>query len=209
MAEYAGILPAMFKHLFIVTLTGFMVALLLFSASLPAPAAAQQASSATPPAVRVETFQQTNVRAGPGTDYDQVGVMVAGQIGEVLGRSPDSQWIKIVYIGAPDSTGWVLRDLVNLVGELPNIATVLPPPTPTLPPTPTAELFGTPNDQGTAEPQENFLPTYTAPAPIVRPTLLPVQGTRQTVSFPPAVLVIVLFVLGAFGGLVSMMRARQ
>jgi hypothetical protein len=199
----------MSKRLLIVTLTFGVSLLLLFSASRPQRAVAQQAASATPPPVRVESFQQTNVRSGPGTYYDQVGVMVAGQIGEVIGRSPDSQWIKIVYIGAPDNTGWVFRDLVNLVGELPNIATVIPPPTPTLPPTPTAEIFGTPDELGTQAPVVNFLPTYTPPAPLVRPTLLPVQGTRQAVSFPPAVLIIALFVLGAFGGLVSLMRSRS
>jgi hypothetical protein len=198
----------MSQRLLIVMLTCAVLFGAALSASRPPSAAAQQAPSATPPPVRVESFQQTNVRAGPGTMYDQVGVMVAGQIGEVLGRSPDSQWIKIVYIGAPDNTGWVFRDLVNLVGELPNIPTVIPPPTPTLPPTPTAEIFGTPDELGTSEPVTNYLPTYTAPAPVARPTLLPVQGARQAVSFPPAVLIIVLFVLGAFGGLVSLMRAR-
>jgi hypothetical protein len=182
--------------------------LVLFSTGRPAPASAQQAASATPPPVRVEIFQQTNVRAGPGADYDLVGVMIAGQIGEVLGRSPDGTWIKVTYIGGPDNTGWVFREFVNLVGELPSIATIEPPPTPTLPPTPTPELFGTPDALGTSSPQENFPPTYTAPAPVVRPTLLPVQGTRQAVSFPPAVLIIVLVVLGTFGGLVSLMRSR-
>lgn len=198
----------MFKRILIVSLMGLVTVALLFSASRPVPAAAQQAASATPPPVRIETFQPTNVRSGPGADYDLVGSMVAGQIGEVLGRSPDSQWIKIVYIGAPENSGWVFRDFVNLIGELPSIVTVLPPPTPTLPPTPTGELFSTPNALGTQDPTGNFLPTYTAPAPVVRPTLLPVQGTRQEVSFPPAVLIIALFVLGAFGALVSLMRAR-
>ncbi len=198
----------MSKRLFILTVLSGFAALLLFSAGLPAPALAQQASSATPPPVRVEIFQQTNVRAGPGTMYDQVGVLIAGQTSEVLGRSPDSAWIKIVHIGAPEGTGWVFRELVNLVADLPTLATIEPPPTPTLPPTPTAEIFTTPDADGTQVAEPNFLPTFTPPAAVVRPTLLPVQGTRQVVSFPPAVLIIVLFVLGAFGGLVSLMRAR-
>jgi hypothetical protein len=192
----------------LILLLGGLAGICAWSAAWPAPAVAQQASSATPPPVRVEAFQQTNVRSGPGAYYDQVGVMVAGQVGEVIGRSPDSQWLKIVYIGAPENSGWVFRDFVSLVGELPNIPTVLPPPTPTLPPTPTPAVFGTPANLGTPDPAENALPTYTAPAPIVRPTLLPVQGTRQAVSFPPAVLIIVLVVLGTFGGLVGMLRAR-
>lgn len=199
----------MVKRLVFASLGCFLAVLLLLGASLPAPVAAQQASSATPPPVRVEVYQQTNVRAGPGTDYDQVGVLIAGQVNEVLGRSPDSTWLKIVFIGGPDNSGWVLRDLVTLVGELPNIPTLVAPPTPTLPPTPSAAVFGTPDAEGTQPPQADFLPTYTPPAPIVRPTLLPVQGTRQVVSFPPAVLIIVLFVLGVFAGVVSLMRTRN
>ncbi len=186
-----------------------VVALLLFTASLPVPAAAQQAASATPPELRVEIYQDVNVRNGPGTMYDLIGVLIPGQSSAVLARSPDSAWLKVTYIGAPDGTGWVFRDYVNLVGDLPSIPTVVPPPTPTLPPTTTPELFGTPEGGATQPAQANFLPTYTPPAPIVRPTLLPVQGTRQAVSFPPAVLIIVLFVLGTFGGLVSLMRQRQ
>jgi uncharacterized protein YraI len=198
----------MSKRLLMVTLMGTALTLMLFSASRPGPALAQQASSATPPPLRVEIFQQTNVRAGPNTDYDQVGVLVAGQTSEVLGRSPDSTWIKIAFIGGPDGTGWVFRDLVNLVGELPSIPVIEPPPTPTLPPTPTAELFSTPDGDATQAAEPNYLPTFTPPAPVARPTLLPVQGTRQVASFPPAVLIIVLLVLGVFGGVVSVMRTR-
>ena len=116
--------------------------------------------------------------------------------------------VAVTYIGGPDNTGWVFREFVNLVGELPSIATIEPPPTPTLPPTPTAELFSTPDGDATQAAEPNYLPTFTPPAPVARPTLLPVQGTRQVASFPPAVLIIVLVVLGTFGGLVSLMRSR-
>lgn len=194
----------MLKRVSLVAVGVFAALVAALMAGRPAPVVAQQASSATPPPVRVEIYQQTNVRSGPGTMYDQVGVMIPGQVGEVLGRSPDSTWLKIVLIGAPDNSGWVFRDFVNLVGELPNIPTLEPPPTPTLPPTSTPEFLSTPS--GLVSPAPNALPTYTAPAPVVRPTLLPVQGTRDVVSLPPAVLIIVLVVLGTFGGMVSLMR---
>jgi uncharacterized protein YraI len=195
----------MLNRLSLLALGAFAALVAALMAGQPALVVAQQASSATPPPVRVEIYQQTNVRSGPGTMYDQVGVMIPGQVGEVLGRSPDSTWLKIVLIGAPDNSGWVFRDFVNLVGELPNIPTIEPPPTPTLPPTPTPEFLSTPSGVGT-QVAANELPTYTAPAPVVRPTLLPVQGTREVVSFPPAVLIIVLVVLGTFGWMVSLMR---
>jgi hypothetical protein len=176
-------------------------------AAIAAPGA--QADTPTPPDLRVEIFQDVNVRAGPGTDYDLVGVLIPGQTSAILGRSSDSTWIKITYVGGPDNSGWVLRDLVRVIGELPSIPTVVAPPTPTLPPTRTPEPGATSAGFNVEATASRYLPTFTAPAPAVRPTLLPVQGTRASIAFPPAILIIVLFVLGAFGGLVSLLRLRQ
>ncbi|MBM2850805.1 MAG: SH3b protein, partial [Anaerolineales bacterium] len=147
----------------------------------PVAAAAQQAGTPTPEGgPRVEAFldEPTNVRAGPGTDYDLVGTLVKGQSGAILGqvlRSP-YVWLKIVYIGGPDNAGWVLKDLVRVAGDLNTVPILDLPPTPTLPPTSTAagEAF-----EGTPTPGPQRLPTFTAPPPVVRPTLLPVQGVRE------------------------------
>jgi pimeloyl-ACP methyl ester carboxylesterase len=51
--------------------------------------------------------------------------------------------------------------------------------------------------------------TFTPPAVQARPTLLPAQGVREGAAFPPAVLIIVLFVLGSFGGILSLLRFRS
>jgi uncharacterized protein YraI len=173
-------------------------------------AAAQQAGTPTPEGgPRGEAFldEPTNVRAGPGTDYDLVGTLVKGQGGAILGqvlRSP-YVWLKIVYIGGPDNAGWVLKDLVRVAGDLNTVPILDLPPTPTLPPTSTApvEAF-----EGTPTPGPQRLPTFTAPPPVVRPTLLPVQGVREGGGVPPALIIISLFVLGAFGALVSLLRRR-
>ena len=177
---------------------------------LRGPVAAQQAGTPTPEGgPRVEAFldEPTNVRAGPGTDYDLVGTLVKGQGGAILGqvlRSP-YVWLKIVYIGGPDNAGWVLKDLVRVAGDLNTVPILDLPPTPTLPPTSTAavEAF-----EGTPTPGPQRLPTFTAPPPVVRPTLLPVQGVREGGGVPPALIIISLFVLGAFGALVSLLRRR-
>jgi hypothetical protein len=119
-------------------------------------------------------------------------------------RSP-YVWLKIVYIGGPDNAGWVLKDLVRVAGDLNTVPILDSPPTPTLPPTSTAavEAF-----EGTPTPEPQRLPTFTAPPPVVRPTLLPVQGVREGGGVPPALIIISLFVLGAFGALVSLLRRR-
>ena len=167
----------------------------------------QQAASATPPDVRIESYQDVSVRAGPGTEYDRVGALIPGQVAPILGRSPDGQWLLIVYIGGPKNEGWVYQPFVRVVGDLPSIVTVTPAPTPTLPPTSTPEFLGTlapATPGGDARP-----PTFTAPAPLVQPTLLPAQGVRESGSFPTAVLIIVLYVLGTIGGVVSLLRLRS
>ena len=194
--------------LVVLTFGGLLAAGLLLRR--PMAAAARQAGTPTPAGgPRVEAFldEPTNVRAGPGTDYDLVGTLVKGQGGAILGqvlRSP-YVWLKIVYIGGPDNTGWVLKDLVRVVGDLNTVPILDLPPTPTLPPTSTAavEAF-----EGTPTPEPQRLPTFTAPPPVVRPTLLPVQGVREGGGVPPALIITSLFVLGAFGALVSLLRRR-
>lgn len=176
-------------------------------------AAAPPAQAATPtlPTERVEIFQDVNVRSGPGTVYDQVGVLVPGQTSAILGQSPDHTWIKIEYIGGPENTGWVWAEFVRVIGDNANIATVIPPPEPTLRPTTTPEPGATsgPLPIGTQAVPDTRLPTFTAPAVQARPTLLPAQGVRDGAAFPPAVLIIVLFVLGSFGGILSLLRFRR
>jgi hypothetical protein len=131
--------------------------------------------------------------------------MIKGQSGAILGRSPNSFWLKIVYLGGPDNTGWVYKDLVRVVGDIPSLPTIIPPPTPTLPPTSTANVAAL---AVSPTPGEEHLPTFTAPPPIIRPTLLPVQGVREGGGIPPALIIISLFAIGSFGTLVSLLRRR-
>jgi hypothetical protein len=170
-----------------------------------------QAGTSTPSPWLIEIYEQVTVRGGPGTYYDRVGILLPGQTSQVVGRSADNAWFKIVYVGAPNDEGWVLRANVRLVGEAPNMPTLVAPPTPTLPPTPTPpldEVLGTGNAPAT-DPGAGRPPTFTPPAPEIRPTLLPAQGLGAPSGLPPAVLIAVLFVLGSFGGVLSAFRARR
>ncbi len=193
----------------ILALSLFLGAALGLQVAVAAPP--PQAATPTLPANRAEIFQDVNVRAGPGTDYDQVGVLIPGQTSAIVGRNPEGTWFEIEYVGGPNCTGWVFKDLVHIVGDLNTMPTVIPPPTPTLPPTTTPQAPGTPVTlaAGTASPNPNRLPTFTAPAVQPPPTLLPAQGINAGGSFPPAVLIIVLFVLGTFGTMLSLLRLRR
>lgn len=197
------------RTLIALTLSGLLTGIPLWAADAapsgqgaPTPTLAP---SPTAPGPRVEAYDDVNVRAGPGTEYDLVGIMVKGQTGVILARSPDSKWLQVVYIGGPDNTGWVYRDLIRVVGDVPSFPTILPPPTPTLPPTPTP---GVPAPEGSSTPAPGQFPTFTPAPPVVRPTLLPVQGVTTGAGVPPALIIISLFVLGTIGGFVSLAQRR-
>lgn len=192
-------------------------AVLLFGglAALSLSAPAVRSAVAAPPAqataegVRVEVFEDVNVRAGPGTDYDLIGKMIAGQAEAVLGKATNGQflWLKVVYFGGPENTGWVLSGLVRVVGDVQAVPDLGLPPTPTRPATATLEVFV--EATTTPGPDAGRPPTFTPAAPSVRPTLLPVQGVASgSGAFPPALAIIVLFVMGVFAGLVSLVRSR-
>ncbi len=181
-------------------------------ARLPAASAAPAPQVGTPTAARwiVEIYQDVTVRSGPSTVFDRVGVLIPGQTSDVIGRTPAGDWLKIVYLGGPDNSGWVARDLVRLPQDDPSIPTIIPPPTPTLPATTTPDfgsVFAT--DEPTADPDAGRLPTFTPPAPEIRPTLLPAQGVTVQSGFPPAIFIMVLFVLGGFGGVLTIFRSRR
>jgi hypothetical protein len=190
------------------TLSGLLAGITLLRAAAAPLAQAPTAvpfATLTPSGPQVEASDDVNVRSGPGTDYDLIGVMVKGQTGAILGRSPDSKWLLVVYIGGPNNQGWVYKDLIRVVGDVPSFPTVAVPPTPTLPPTPTP---GVAAPEGSATPEPGRYPTFTPAPPVARPTLLPVQGANSGSGLPPALLIITLFVLGGIGAFLTLLRRR-
>jgi uncharacterized protein YraI len=177
--------------------------ILLVTAAL-APASAQEAG---PVAVAYQE-EGANVRSGPGTEYDSIGRMIRGQSAPIIGQAlnGDRLWYQIVYFGGPNNTGWVWDRLVRVDGDTGLIPQAAVPPTPTLLPTATLE-FGL---ELTATPDPNAArpPTFTPPAVVIRPTLLPVQGVTRGGGVPPALIIIILFVLGVFAGGISLLRGR-
>lgn len=194
------------KRHFVAVWLLIVLVLSLGGAVLPQAQAAVPAQS-TPSGARVETYQDVNVRGGPGTQYDMVGVMARGQVAAILGKSPNGLWLKVTYIGGPDNTGWVYRDFVRVAGaEVGNLPIMEVPPTPTVRPSPTP-LFGA-ETTGTPAPVSNRLPTYTPPVPVAVVTLAVAAPSGDIAGLPPALVIGSLLALGVLLGGVSLLQRR-
>jgi hypothetical protein len=161
----------------------------------------------TPPGPMVTVHpgyeEQINVRAGPGANYDAVGILVIGQWMPALGQIPSGEWVQISYLGAPGDTGWVLAALVDLVGELPVIDI---PPTPTPRTTPTTDP--TLAAQYIVDIPATRLPTFTPPGLLAIPTFAPETPARGRSGVPMGLVIIGLGVVGIFGVLITILRGK-
>jgi hypothetical protein len=142
------------------------------------------------------------VRAGPGVDYERVGTLLAGQQAPALGRSAGGDWVQISFPEGPDGLGWVYTYLVDVNGELP----IVIPPAPRLPYDSHDRSYSSSaiHYRATA----NRLPTFTAPPPLVIPTIAPLDNAQDQRSDPLLYIMIVLGALGLFSLLVSFIRVR-
>ncbi len=149
--------------------------------------------------------EQINVRSGPGTDYDSIGVLIAGQEVPAYGRSAGGSWIQVAYPGVVDAVGWVYSPLVTLLrgGDLP---VVEPPPTAT--PRVTSTIDPTLAAQFIVEAQPTRLPTFTAPPPLVIPTYSPVTSSPIEIGIPAGLVIVILGAVGIMGMLFSIIRGR-
>ena len=123
------------------------------TAAAPAPAApsptavpptAAPTAPAAPVVPKLTTSQNVNVRSGPGTTYNRLGELDAGQTFDITGKNPAGDWYQFSYNGQP---GWVRNDFVTLSGDAGGVKVAenipAPPPTarpapPPAPPAPTA-----------------------------------------------------------------------
>jgi hypothetical protein len=147
---------------------------------------------------------QAFVRAGPHAVYfDVIGVLVPGQQVAGIGVSQGGEWVQIAYPGVPGGKGWIYRYLVDINGTLPIVES---PPTPA--PQITATIDPTLAAQFLVEIPATRLPTYTAPAPLVLPTLPTEALAAAPGRIPIGLLIVGMFVLGLFGTLLSFLRGR-
>ncbi|MCC7207235.1 MAG: SH3 domain-containing protein [Anaerolineae bacterium] len=85
------------------------------------------------PTLRV-TFDFLNIRAGPGTEYPQIGRMNNGETARIVGRNADRTWI-VVEFGPV--RGWVTSNpnFSEISGDTTNIPLVAAPAAPAATPT--------------------------------------------------------------------------
>jgi hypothetical protein len=158
------------------------------------------------PTIRVNADQdQINVRSGPSTDYDIIGVMIAGQTAPALGRSAGGSWVQVGYAGVENGVAWVYSPLVTLIrsGDLPILE---PPPTSTPRVTPTIDP--TLAAQFVLEVPSTRMPTFTNPPTLVIPTFEIQEETLSTANFPMGMLIAFFGIVGILGALFSLLRGR-
>ncbi|MFQ3645838.1 MAG: SH3 domain-containing protein [Anaerolinea sp.] len=74
--------------------------------------AVDPAEAAEPrPSIPVTTRVNGNIRSGPGTNFNRLGVAPAGSVLNADALSADRQWVRIVY---RDTVGWMFRDNLGL-----------------------------------------------------------------------------------------------
>ncbi|HTX90147.1 MAG TPA: hypothetical protein VMC09_02935 [Anaerolineales bacterium] len=180
--------------------------------SIPAPAAfAQQPTGSiatvtgTPTGPMITVYQGTiGVYAGPSTyNYDQIGILIAGEKAPALGYSADGNWIEIIYLGVPGAKGWVYGPLVSIsTGDLPALVappTATPRTTATLNPT-YAAAFG-------VQSEPTRLPTFTAPPALKIPTFT--VGTGGASKIPFGLVILILALIGVLGAVISFLRGNR
>jgi uncharacterized protein YraI len=59
-------------------------------------------------------IQKVNVRNGPGTGYDLLGVLNSSDVVFIIGKDPIGEWIQIEFASAPDGKGWVIAKFLQM-----------------------------------------------------------------------------------------------
>ena len=151
-----------------------------------------------------DDMPQINVRSGPGTNYDGIGVLQMGEKATALGRTAGGDWVLIEYFGVEGNQGWVYTALVVLEGE--TLPIIVPPATPT--PLVTATIDPTLAAQFIVTNAPTRLPTYTESAPLTIPTFEEVVTRSAIGSIPIGLIIVVLAVFGGVLGLITVLQNR-
>jgi hypothetical protein len=147
---------------------------------------------------------QINLRAGPNTTYDKVGVLLVGQRVPAKGQSPGGQWILIEYPGVPGGVAWIWALYVEIVPAV-ALPIVEAPPTPT--PLVTATIDPTLAARFVVTAAPTRLPTFTPPPPLNIPTFVP-SGGSGVGNIPMGFIILGLAAMGVLFGLVAFFQGR-
>src|SRR5512138_893552 len=163
--------------------------------------------TASGPVVTVDqSIPVIHVYAGPGSfDYPSIGVLLGNEKAPAIGRAKDRpDWIQIIYMGVPGSTGWVYGLYVSLSpGALLPLVEIPPTPTPfatpTINPTLEAAFIG--------QQTPTRLPTFTPPPPLDQPSFQETPNTSAT-GVPTGLIILILGLFGFLGAVISYLRGR-
>lgn len=89
--------------------------------SSPAPTATPQAAgpqTGTVAPTGVVTANRLNVRAAPGVNSAVIGVALAGETLQILGRNADSSWWRVCCVSGAETEGWVSAQFVRVDFDL-------------------------------------------------------------------------------------------
>lgn len=104
------------------------------------------------PTCRALTNTALRLRGGPGTNYDQIGLLNAGSVAPIIGRIGSNEWWQVrVNV----TIGWISAAYTSVYGICNGVPVVQPPPTPT------------PRITNTVVPTNTL--TLTAPPPTITP----------------------------------------
>ena len=144
-----------------------------------------------------------NVRSGPSTLYDAIGIIYMGDQVPVKGKSIGGDWLLIEYYGVESSSGWVWALYMDVTpGEIPLVEM---PPSPQ--PKVTFTIDPTMASQFITTPLSTKLPTYTPPSPLVIPTF-ETMDTQKFAGIPVGFIIIILLGTGILIALFSYFQSR-
>lgn len=101
----------------------------------PTPASAEPTEAApaetpVPSGASITVDTNLNVRTGPGTNYDRIGVLQQGSTATIIGRNAISSWWQISFADGPGGKGWV-ADGYGATTNTEGVPVVEAPPAPT------------------------------------------------------------------------------
>jgi len=73
-----------------------------------------ETTSGSGSAVSGLAIQKINVRNGPGTEYELLGVLNSRDVVFITGKDAGGQWIQIEFASAPDGKGWVTAEFLQM-----------------------------------------------------------------------------------------------
>jgi len=77
----------------------------------------------------------TNLRDGPGLDFEIIAELTPGDLLPIIGRWLGTDWLQVTWEDGPEGKAWVYAPLVIVEGDITTVPAVEPPPAPTQNPT--------------------------------------------------------------------------